>query len=104
MDLYFVSKWEKDKKKTWSGTNWSIYSALSKHYQMHDIDLPNTKKSLLDKVLDRLLNRNSNDIGLGTILAGRRLCQKQVFQYPGPKIIFQFAEFVENTPPLHMQT
>jgi hypothetical protein len=27
------------------------------------------------------------------------LCEEQILQHSGPKIIFQFAEFAENTPP-----
>jgi hypothetical protein len=103
MKLYFVSKWDENKKKTWSGTTWSIYTALSKYYQMHDISLP-CSKSLLERIWDRLLRRTSNDIGLSEISVGKRLCKTQLKQEIGNKVIFQFAEIVENTPPPYMYT
>jgi glycosyltransferase involved in cell wall biosynthesis len=102
MNLYFVSTWAKDKKKTWSGTNWGIYSALSKFYQIQDISLPN-KKSLFARILDRLIKKSIGDMGLGRMPAGKRLCREIINQNQEDKIVFQFAEYAENTPP-HTQT
>ena len=45
--LTFLVNWGQNKETAWSGTNYSLYKALSKHYDVHDIYLVNVLFSAL---------------------------------------------------------
>lgn len=52
-DLTFLVSWGKDKETAWSGTNYSLYKALRKYYNIKDINLSGNRRlqALLRHVL-----------------------------------------------------
>lgn len=42
-DLTFLVSWGKNKETAWSGTNYSLYKALGKYYNVKDINLSNNR-------------------------------------------------------------
>ena len=51
--LTYLVNWGKNKETAWSGTNYSLYKALSKHYDIKDINLKGNRwvTAFLHKVL-----------------------------------------------------
>lgn len=56
-NLNFLVCWGKNKETAWSGTNYSIFKALSKYYDINDCNINNS--GLLFKILRRLLRMDS---------------------------------------------
>lgn len=54
-EITFLVDWGKNKEIAWSGTNWSIYQALSRHYEMKDVNL---KMPFLVKAVRKVLHIN----------------------------------------------
>lgn len=52
-ELVFLTKWGNDKERAWSGINWSLYNALSKYFDIDDINLSLAKKSIVDRVINK---------------------------------------------------
>lgn len=46
-NLYYVVNWGKDKQRAWSGTNYGLYVALSKIFQIKEIELQDYKANLI---------------------------------------------------------
>ena len=51
--LTYLVNWGKNKETAWSSTNYSLYKALTKYYDMHDINLKGNRwaNAFLSKVL-----------------------------------------------------
>lgn len=96
MDIYFVSRWAKDKQKTWSGTNWGIYTALKKLYTIQDIDLP-TDISFCERLLRKLRIRKP-DFSIRENKYYAQFCDKFLQDITPLKTVFQFAEIVKDSP------
>ena len=73
--LTYLVNWGKKKETAWSGTNYSLYKALTKYYDVHDINLKGNRwaNAFLSKVLrfdgasieyyrSHLLKKNLKDI------------------------------------------
>ena len=65
--LSFVCNWSKDRVNSWSGTHFSLFSALSKYFDVEDINIGLLSNSFIDKVL-RKLGFTKNDLQLGEII------------------------------------
>ena len=48
MNIVYACEWEKNRKSTWSGTSYSILSALEKRVNVHEVDLT---MNLFEKVI-----------------------------------------------------
>ena len=92
-DLYFVCKWNKIRKKTWSGTCFSLYKALQSHYTLIDVNL---RIPFLIRLLKKLhiISRSEPlqiEINLFRLLHFRLFPQNKL-----KNKIFQFADFVPD--------
>lgn len=88
----YLTKWGKDKKRAWSGINWSLYNALAKYYRIRDIDLSSVKTSITDKIIDKL----APDISLRETKRNGNYAIRHMEQENGVKV-FQFAENIFET-------
>ena len=86
--LNFLVEWGSDKTKAWSGTNYSIFKALSKSFDITDYNLP--EQTRLDSLIDRLTGING--LSIHTILRQR----KSLKTISGTT--FQFSEILLDTP------
>lgn len=59
-NLYYVVNWGKDKQRAWSGTNYGLYVALSKIFQIKEIELQDYKANLISRVLNKILCYSSD--------------------------------------------
>lgn len=64
MKLLFASTWSKQREKTWSGTTYSLYNALSSKIEVRDIDLTLNK---LEKMLVKLFSLKNFKMNNGKI-------------------------------------
>lgn len=64
--LLFVCAWGHDRKKSWSGTHYGIYSALQSYFDIQNIDIGKYNGSIysylskLRKLTNRLLHKKSD--------------------------------------------
>lgn len=56
-NLNYVVNWGKDKQKAWSGTNYGLYVALSKLFQIKEIELQDHKPTLFAKILNKIFHK-----------------------------------------------
>lgn len=68
--LNFLAHWGIDKEKAWSGTNYSIFKALEKHFSVKE--RPLKEKSIVEKIIDKIFP-GFNPMGMGNILINRTL-------------------------------
>lgn len=87
--LHFLVNWGQDKEKAWSGTNYSLYQSLSKHYNVNDIQVKTPGK--INKAVTKYLLKD-NRLGINDININRNIANKLDGK------IFQFTEFVSDTP------
>ena len=80
--LTFLVDWGKDKERAWSGTNWSIFKALSCHYDVKDVDL---KMPFLVKAMRKVLHLNPHIFSFYYA----KLLRLRVRKYKGK--VFQFT-------------
>lgn len=90
--IYFLVEWHKDKKKTWSGTCWGLYSALQKYIKVKDIDI---HESYFCRIVRKIFKIDSQ-LGLRNIILKRNNVKRHL---RGDKnaIVFQFAEVIKDT-------
>ena len=88
-NLNFLVCWGKNKETAWSGTNYSIFKALSKYYDINDCNINNS--GLIFKILRRLLRMDS--FRFESII--RRYYSLKYKNLRGST--FQFEEFCEDT-------
>lgn len=91
-DLFFLVNWENNPQKAWSGTCYSLYKALSNHFNVKDIDLYKSRRNIVLRFLQKL-KIMSNDFGYNGILQSRKFVNKK-FPEISDNIIFQFEEIV----------
>lgn len=92
-NLYYVVNWGKDRQRAWSGTNYGLYVALSKIFQIKEINLYNTTPSLVSKVLNKILF-NGSDFGVKNIISNRNRILKSL---PNENsVYFQFSEIIQD--------
>ena len=90
-ELTFLVTWEKDKKRTWSGTCWGLYNSLSNFYKITDYDL-RYQPSLLERI-GKKMHIISDGFGTKDILRQR----KKLSNHLSGKTVFQFSEIIDNT-------
>ena len=50
-ELNYLVEWNKDKKRTWSGTCWNLFLSLQKYFIVKDIDINGNKyQKLISKI------------------------------------------------------
>ena len=92
-ELFYLTSWGNDKERAWSGINWSLYNALSKYYDIDDINLSLAKKTIIDRLITRFC---PDDISFReTRRNGKYAIQK--ISSEKPTTIFQFAENIIDT-------
>ncbi len=96
--VYFLAEWDKDKPRTWSGTPWGLYTALSRRIDVIDIDTNESAvKCIYRKVLRRLLGINDMDMGK---IRGQGKNAMRLLPAHGAKVVQIAAEVVPDTPSL----
>lgn len=90
--LYYVVNWGKDKKKAWSGTNYGLYVALSKLFQIKEIELQSSQDILPIRVLNKILHKN--DFEIKNIIRERNKILKSLHRKES--IFFQFSEIIPD--------
>ena len=58
MNIQYLSMWGKNREKTWSGTNYSLYKALNKKIQVSDIGF---RLKFIEKLFIKLYSLSFND-------------------------------------------
>lgn len=91
-NMFFVVNWGgKNKERAWSGTNFSIYKALSKNFELEEIEIKTPK--LISKVLGKLgLDWFTKEFVFSKIRRLKRISSGTVFQ---------FGEVYHNTSKVH---
>ena len=87
--LNFIVNWGKNKETAWSGTNYSIFKALSKFYDINEF--PIKSPGLLFRILRRLLRMDS--FRISSII--RRFYSQKYRNLKGNT--FQFGEICQDT-------
>lgn len=85
-ELVFLTKWGNVKERAWSGINWSLYNALSKYFDIYDINL-----SLSKTIIDRILDKAFPDIYFRETKKNGKYAIQQINRERATNI-FQFAE------------
>lgn len=93
-NLYYVVNWGKDKQRAWSGTNYGLYVALSKIFQIKEIELQDYKANLISRVLNKILCYSS-DFGVKNIINNRNRILKSL--HNDKSVFFQFSEIVPDS-------
>lgn len=93
--LLFLVAWNKNKKSTWSGTCWGLYTALQNYFKINDIDVNLTKFDRLILRLKKILFHFDDQFGLNEILIQRKKVKKHLLK-KSKNIVFQFAEIIPN--------
>lgn len=86
--LTYLVNWGKNKETAWSGTNYSLYKALSKYYDVHDINLNGNRLS--NAFLSRVLGMD----GISIEYYRRHLLKKNLKDIKGN--VFQFSEVLSD--------
>lgn len=92
--LFFLSSWLKDRKRTWSGTNYGIFNALLPYFDVTDINLSVVKEPLWLRVAKRL-HIIDNDLWLHINAQYQKHFKRQIKSWEG--YLFQFAEIAYDT-------
>ena len=92
MNLFFCVSWDKIKERTWSGTCYSLYKALSRIYRFSEISL--SHNSLFWKILRKL--KLYNDFDINYVIKNRRYVNKKI-KNKKHSIVFQFTDIVYDT-------
>lgn len=101
--INFLVEWlPGNKERSWSGTNWGLYKALQKHFDVNDIDIYRPR-TFISRVLRKLHLVPQGDLGLANMHKNRKtvlpiLSQQKCDQ---PSVVFQFAEIVSNSSNVH---
>ena len=91
-ELVFLTKWGNNKERAWSGTNWSLYNALNKYFNIDDVNL-SLARTIVDRIIEKCIRP---DISFReTKRNGKYAIQK--IKREKPTRIFQFAENVFDT-------
>ena len=93
--LGFVCAWEKDKQKSWSGTNWGLYTALQKHYEVIDVDTGESEKRSTvlyrgTRKIKRMLGLSAPDMSLSRMESLEPKIESMLKSADYP--LFQFEE------------
>lgn len=90
--LYYVVNWGNDKLKAWSGTNYGLYVALSKKFQIKEIELHDSYACWISKVLNKIFCLS--DFGVKNIISNRNRILKSL--HNKRSTFFQFAEVIPD--------
>lgn len=91
-ELLFLTKWGNVKERAWSGINWSLYNALSKYYNIDDINLSLANNTVINRIIDKICP----DIYLRETKRNGKYAV-QMINRGKPMTIFQFAENIFDT-------
>lgn len=92
-ELIFLTKWGNVKERAWSGINWSLYNALSKYFDLNDINLSLAKQSIIDRIISKC---TSPDISFRETQRNGKYAINKINREKTTKI-FQFAENIFDT-------
>ena len=111
--LYFLADWGKNKQLAWSGTNWGLFCALQKLFDVEDIDVTTydpfhvrvlRKFNPLVKPLGlQLAPPKSTDMGRRKVRLGHRRALTAIQRGGKRDAVFQFSELVDERT-CHMPT
>ena len=91
-NLFYIVEWDSDKKRTWSGTPYSLLKALSKYFEIKDINIK-IHIPFWRRVINKL-TRRGNDFGLYTHRVQRCRLKNEIKKGEN---VFQFSEVLYNT-------
>ena len=87
--LTYLVNWGMNKETAWSGTNYSLYKALQKYYDIHDVNLSGNR--WVNAFMHRILRMD----GMSMDYYRRKMLGHQLKNVKGP--VFQFSEVLSNT-------
>ena len=90
---YMLSCWGDDKQRTWSGTNWGLYTALRKKVPVIDVNLADFKPSVLERIKRKLGKQVPADLDLSSIYRQQAALNNKTWE----GVVLQFAEVREDT-------
>lgn len=96
LKIYFLVEWLKNKPKTWSGTNWGLYTALLRKALVKDINL---NKNFVERVCGGIWSLF--DMGIAKIKRQRNHAHRVICN-AGEGKVFQFAEVLFDSS--HLKT
>ena len=90
--LIFVVRWDKDKKKTWSGTTYALFEELNKYFTVEEFQLIESMTTRLKRKVNKSLHANifREDFQINLLEKADYNFKKQYGDVP--QIIFQFGE------------
>lgn len=95
--INFIARWAEDKRLTWSGIVWGLYTSLSKYYKIEDYDVSHVRPSWFfrkHKEIAQFFNRSLNDMSMSMIKETRNYIENIGLQRG---IFFQFDESVVDS-------
>ena len=87
--LTYLVNWGKNKETAWSGTNYSLYKALQKYYDIHDVNL--SVNRWVDAFMRRILRMDWMQMGFYRT----KMIRHQLRNVKGN--VFQFGEYLNDT-------
>lgn len=96
LKIYFLVEWLKNKPKTWSGTNWGLYTALLRKALVKDINL---NKNFIERVGGRIWSLF--DMGIAKIKRQRNYARRVICNTEEGQVL-QFAEVLFDSS--HLKT
>lgn len=98
--IFFLAAWARNKERTWSGTTYSLYKALSKHFYVKNIDLSRSLACFFFRGLRKLgLVRNEIDMSLWSgRLKTSPIVKRHIRKTRENAVVFQFAEVLKDSP------
>lgn len=91
-ELMFLCAWDAEQKeKTWSGTPWSLLTALRRHMAVRDVNVEETV-TLPRRIASRLWYRGKNEFHVPQI----RSLRPRLNELCRGRAVFQFTEYVDT--------
>ena len=87
--LTYLVNWGKNKETAWSGTNYSLYKALQKYYDIHDVNL--SGNHWVNVFMRRILRMDWMQMGYYRT----KMIRHQLRNVKGN--VFQFGEYLNDT-------
>ena len=91
-NLFYIVEWDREKKKTWSGTPYSLLNSLSTYYNIKDIDIK-CHVSFWRKGVNKLIGHRT-DFGVYLHKRQRRKLKQTIKKGEN---VFSFSEVLYNT-------
>ena len=93
-NICYVVCWDKIKEKTWSGTAWNLFKALSSKIDMVTVDVSCVKPTLYRRLKNYFGSKYKPELDLGLLGKQKKNVNKKISE---KSCVFQFTEYVCDT-------